>query len=62
MRFKCSQYNLTIQLSEAETGDCVRRILALLVPRFTRKVYLNAIPSALFQGAHAGLVVVTEGQ
>jgi hypothetical protein len=58
MRFKATNNNLQIQVSGGEIADCVRRVVRLLVPRHTRKVYLYAEQKPPFQIDEAGLALV----
>jgi hypothetical protein len=59
MRFKATKENLTIQVSPVEMAECVRRVVRLLVPHHTRKVYLyELMNSAPFPINEPGLSVV----
>jgi hypothetical protein len=61
MRFKATNENLTIQLAAKEITECVSRAFRLLVPHYTRKVYLLVEHKGQFESAESGLVVVGPG-
>ena len=58
MRFKATNENLTIQVSNDEIAECVRRVVRLLVPHHTRKVYLFAEQEQQLEMHETGLAFV----
>ena len=61
MRFKPTQNNLVVQLGPDEIARFVDKVVAFLVPRFTRKVYLHAEQAELLPKPQPGVVVVLKG-
>ena len=61
MRFTPTNDNLVVQLAPDEVALLVRSAVALLVPRYTKKVYLLADPESLLAPAQDGLAVVKPG-
>jgi hypothetical protein len=58
MRFKATTENLTIGLAADEIAECVSRVVRLLVPHYTRKVYLLVEPELPLRFAETGMVLV----
>jgi CBS-domain-containing membrane protein len=62
MRFKASRDNLVVLLEREELDECLRKIVASLVPRFAKRVYVSAEPAELVVAAPRGARVVLSGQ
>jgi hypothetical protein len=61
VRFTPTKDNLVVQLAPNEAASLVRKAVALLVPRYTKKVYFLAESQSLFAQAQDGLAVVKPG-
>jgi hypothetical protein len=63
MRYRATADNLVLEVPPFELEQWVRRVVALLVPRYTSKVYLMTDSDNRFNGIeHPGLAVVQPGQ
>ncbi len=58
MRFKVTINNLKIQLAADEMVECVSRVVRLLVPKYTGKVYFLLDLERPIEFVEPGLVVV----
>ena len=62
MRYRATLDNLIIEAPTRSAADCVRRLVQLLVPRYTNKVYLLVDPEvSLGTLTEDGLAVVQPG-
>lgn len=62
MRYRATSENLIIEVPSSDLEAWVSRIVSLLVPRYTSKVYLLTEPDQPFRGTHPALAVVRPGQ